>query len=456
MDPDLITEMADEQEDDFDFDEDEIVKLVSVVILCILGIPGNTIILLVYAKKKKRISTDILIIVQAIIDFVASVFAPLVLLKTAYSNLVTDGICVVTELTENGSAFSSLFLMMVISVDRYLLVCRPLRRRVTTRTAVVVSVCCVLVAMVMMLPRTIYTRAVNTDLELEVNCEFPLSHRADVIVSVMFPVTFIITMLITLVLYGRIYMFLRRQAKVHAELVGNGPGRTDVPLPPSSVTPPAYDASTVIATNLDSNETAVEQDPTSIEQKHASERLPGRLENQSLYQPTDNATGGATGNLSAVESNAAAAAAASTATSVTGQPGHNPRKYTTGLSVAKAGSSSAQSGDSKPEAASQNVPLKHPKKRVAHIRGRSTTKMLLCITIYFIITWLPLITITLLQQRVIRNLTTNLMAIIIGAFDTFRSTNHVVNIFVYIYTNVPFRNAARKLFTLEGIKGKLW
>eukprot|EP00057_Strongylocentrotus_purpuratus_P002179 XP_003723993.1 PREDICTED: vasopressin V1a receptor-like [Strongylocentrotus purpuratus] len=446
--------MADEQEDDFDFDEDEIVKLVSVVILCILGIPGNTIILLVYAKKKKRISTDILIIVQAIIDFVASVFAPLVLLKTAYSNLVTDGICVVTELTENGSAFSSLFLMMVISVDRYLLVCRPLGRRVTTRTAVVVSVCCVLVAMAMMLPRTIYTRAVNTDLELEVNCEFPLSHRATVIVSVMFPVTFIITMLITLVLYGRIYMFLRRQAKVHAALVGNGPGGTDVPLPPSSVTPPANDASTIIATQLDSNETAVEQYPTSIEQKHVSERLPGRLENQSLYQPTDNDTGGATSNLSAVESHAAAAA--STATSVTGQPGNVPRKYTAGLSVAKAGASSAQSGDSKPEAASQNAPLKHPKKRVAHIRGRSTTKMLLCITIYFIITWLPLITITLLQQRVIRNLTTNLMAIIIGAFDTFRSTNHVVNIFVYIYTNVPFRKAARKLFTLEGIKGKLW
>ncbi|XP_041483421.1 uncharacterized protein LOC121430208 [Lytechinus variegatus] len=454
--------MSDEQvddfeydDDDFDFDEDEIIKLVSLVITCILGVVGNAVILVVYKKKKKKTSTDVLIVAQAIVDVVASVFAPMVLFKTAYASLVTDGICVVTELTENGSAFSSLFLMMTISVDRYLLVCRPLRRRVTLRMATIASALCVMVAILMMMPRTIYTRAVNSDLELEVNCEFPLSQRATVIVSVLFPVTFFVTMMITLTLYGQIYRFLRRQAKVHAELVANGPAGTGGPAPGASLVPLDQDTANS-KLHQHTNETGIEQDSGS---SHSNPVMEEQLEvpiDKQIDKYKSTVDVGLNQNPMTTQCTSAGVAKGATSATMQTKPGKPRVRFPVARSVASTSQPQSENSQAEVVTEKQDVALNQPRRRVAHIRGRSTTKMLLFITIYFIITWLPLIMITLLQQRVIRNLTTNFMAIVIGAFETFRSTNHVVNIFVYSYTNVPFRKAARKLFTREGLKNKLW
>ncbi|XP_003725365.2 G-protein coupled receptor 1-like [Strongylocentrotus purpuratus] len=97
----------------------------------VLGLPGNAVIIKAYAWKKRKTSTDILIIAQAIVDFVACVFCPVFIIRSAFPGLTTTSLCQAAALVNNATAFASLYLTTAISIDRYMAVCRPLRRRIT-------------------------------------------------------------------------------------------------------------------------------------------------------------------------------------------------------------------------------------------------------------------------------------------------------------------------------------
>eukprot|EP00057_Strongylocentrotus_purpuratus_P029371 XP_011683845.1 PREDICTED: C5a anaphylatoxin chemotactic receptor 1-like [Strongylocentrotus purpuratus] len=110
----------------------------SVAIFCVIfitGLPGNTIILAAYAIKPQKKSTDLLIIIQALVDLIACI--------TPQSEMISGvAICWITLIIRLSTSLSSLFLTFVIAVDRYVTVCRPFGRHLTKTQAVALATLC--------------------------------------------------------------------------------------------------------------------------------------------------------------------------------------------------------------------------------------------------------------------------------------------------------------------------
>ncbi|XP_003725364.1 prolactin-releasing peptide receptor-like [Strongylocentrotus purpuratus] len=89
---------------------------------------------------------------QAIVDFVACLFMPVFIISNGFPKLITTGLCRMLPLTGEAPAFVSLFLTMVISIDRYMAVCHPLRRRMTVRMTIVLVTVFVVVSIAFKIP----------------------------------------------------------------------------------------------------------------------------------------------------------------------------------------------------------------------------------------------------------------------------------------------------------------
>eukprot|EP00057_Strongylocentrotus_purpuratus_P015159 XP_011669633.1 PREDICTED: prolactin-releasing peptide receptor-like [Strongylocentrotus purpuratus] len=116
---------------DFDISNNTIVNLTYYITSLILGLTGNAIILQTYAWKKRKTSTDYLIMGQAVIDFVACSFSLPFIIRSGFPELIKIGLCRFVFYAEEIFALNSLLLTTLISIDRYLAVCHPLRRRMT-------------------------------------------------------------------------------------------------------------------------------------------------------------------------------------------------------------------------------------------------------------------------------------------------------------------------------------
>eukprot|EP00057_Strongylocentrotus_purpuratus_P015160 XP_011669634.1 PREDICTED: prolactin-releasing peptide receptor-like [Strongylocentrotus purpuratus] len=190
-----------------------VTSLTFYIMVLISGIPGNAIILQTYAWKKRKSSTDVLIMAQGTVDFIACSFTPACIVESGAPDLITTTLCQMKFSVEEVTALTSLFLTTLISVERYLAVCHPLRRRVTVRRWTGVVIVFVALATAFSIRFAMFSEVCS--LHETTVCQQPTSLGYSLSKTAFFLVSFTTTT----ILYALIYAFLRKRAKIHADLV---------------------------------------------------------------------------------------------------------------------------------------------------------------------------------------------------------------------------------------------
>eukprot|EP00057_Strongylocentrotus_purpuratus_P001671 XP_001200653.2 PREDICTED: uncharacterized protein LOC764372 [Strongylocentrotus purpuratus] len=391
----------------------------------VLGLPGNAVIMKAYAWKKRKTSTDILIMAQAIVDFVACVFSPAFIIRSAFPELTTENLCKAASLAENATAFASLYLTTAISIDRYMAVCRPLRRRMTVRMSIFIAILCTVVSTVSNIPAAVFTEARHFRRLGRSLCFVYGSYVFGSTISSL--VLFAVSLMTNTVLYALIYVSLRRRAKIHADLTGKHP----VVATSTISTRNARDYSGglqdssprenhMIAAEAKTEDRTSTFGVTSIENKVKTDEVLLHSE-----------TAGCSSNITLSSSprrrsrpSGSHVTCAVTETSRENQPSNT--------SQGKILSSPASSTKMKAFERQGTKRIQKLKNNKESDYGRKTTRMLLIITIFFFVTWTPKVIVPIIPRKaVLRASRIPGYLTVIQIFYALRLLNHIVNFFVY-------------------------
>ncbi|OWF39389.1 cholecystokinin receptor type A-like [Mizuhopecten yessoensis] len=144
-----------------DFNHDEMMERLGAIIvvgfLSIVGIIGNIHVLYIYGTKFKRTNQRIFILFLGYLDlFMCLVGMPFVISELLLPLKFTSGIaCKVLRCTNYFTGGSSAFLLVVIAVERYRKICRPLESQMTIKGAKVTSFLALLLALLLSWPAAI-------------------------------------------------------------------------------------------------------------------------------------------------------------------------------------------------------------------------------------------------------------------------------------------------------------
>jgi len=96
--------------------------------MCLIGTAGNSLVLYVFGRRKDRLVSTFFILTLAAIDLTTCI---LVIPYTIYMEYVgywvySDALCKVYQFLVTSNVPLSAMIMVVIAVDRYFAICRPL------------------------------------------------------------------------------------------------------------------------------------------------------------------------------------------------------------------------------------------------------------------------------------------------------------------------------------------
>ena len=135
---------------------DDILSIIYNSFLFLIGIPGNALIIGVYAVKKNNSSARIFIIGLAINDLILCLIRPLHVFDnlTMFVNLEDSSnlYCKVRNQFELLFLFTSVFITACIAIDRYYAVSRPFDRVISPQKAIFALVICVVLAILVLIP----------------------------------------------------------------------------------------------------------------------------------------------------------------------------------------------------------------------------------------------------------------------------------------------------------------
>ncbi|XP_054768406.1 cholecystokinin receptor type A-like [Lytechinus pictus] len=375
----------------------------------IFGIPGNVLIVLVYIRKKRKVSTDILIIAQGIIDLVASLLASVNILKSISDRFTIKAICRITLFGNNSLAFSSLFLTAAIALDRFFFVCRPYGKRTSNNRALCLAVACWVLGSSLTCTKLIYVEAVPSISGQKTCLVIDTLQIFDKLEAWLKTSGFVLALVVSSVMYGKIYHTIRHQAKIHAQLVGGVSKK---------VTTPKIAFRTqeeLIQTETDACHSTLEQsmvasgEPSDKQEAITMERCPQSSKTSFLQ--------------------------------VNGRAKERDPMTPNSLSSAFDGQATSQvtftnsHSNSIPVNSRQNSHLK------LSDRGENrTTKMLMAVTAILLASWLPPIVFFHLRDSTLdiieRSVTAGTLVFIGMGLP---GINHIINYFVYTFMNKRFR-----------------
>ncbi|XP_038076468.1 octopamine receptor-like [Patiria miniata] len=195
-------------------------------IVTIIGIPGNILVLLVYANKTKRTGTRVFILGLAAVDlFICALSGYRFYLWIHEDSFSSDFICRFFSWIGLASELSSAFVTTAVAVDRYLAICRPHLGWMTHKRAQIVCFTGVVASTVLTLPAVLVYTA-STDTQGHKSCEITGSDvdRYWVYIALFVMATaFIIMMITSLAMYMLIYREVRKRLKVRPSIIQVAP-----------------------------------------------------------------------------------------------------------------------------------------------------------------------------------------------------------------------------------------
>eukprot|EP00057_Strongylocentrotus_purpuratus_P003133 XP_003725989.1 PREDICTED: gastrin/cholecystokinin type B receptor-like [Strongylocentrotus purpuratus] len=185
----------------------------------VLGIPGNGLIIIVYLKKHRKTGTDVFILGLAIVDFIVCVSFPLKIYSYLASQFTNHVLCKLMHFFVFWNTYLGVFLTAVITVDRYIAVCRPMKRRVSPKQAIIIGSCLALLAAFTAIPSVAMTgiRSYGPVSRCTYYTEDVVYAR---VISYLNDTLFYSCLTVITVLYILIWSAVRRQARVRVLKLG--------------------------------------------------------------------------------------------------------------------------------------------------------------------------------------------------------------------------------------------
>lgn len=120
------------------------IELVYLVFILVIGIPGNSLVVLVQMQNKEKTSTDYYVMFMAGFDLLCSSVNTSLRIFTntraIWIKLVSSFVCTIRSFFVYTTTMSSVFLLAAIAIDRYIKTCRPLTTFYNTKKAEIVCV----------------------------------------------------------------------------------------------------------------------------------------------------------------------------------------------------------------------------------------------------------------------------------------------------------------------------
>ncbi|XP_033753362.1 tyramine receptor 1-like [Pecten maximus] len=124
--------------------------VIYLVVLMVIGIPGNLLVLVVYSRSFSRTTHRTFILVLAAVDFgVCVVSLPFEIIEMRFQYTFYNVIaCKLFRANNNFLSLGSIFTIFCMSIDRYRRVCRPLRQQMTPRVSLFYCLGALIVALI--------------------------------------------------------------------------------------------------------------------------------------------------------------------------------------------------------------------------------------------------------------------------------------------------------------------
>nr|XP_054763476.1 kappa-type opioid receptor-like [Lytechinus pictus] len=189
-------------------------------VLMVLGIPGNGLIIIVYCKKQRKTGTDAFILGLAIVDFIVCLSFPLKIYSYLTLQFTSDVLCKIMHFIVFWNTYLGEFLTAAITVDRYIAVCKPLKRRVSPKQAIIIISTFSILAAFCAIPSVTksgiqkYGPAVS-------KCSYSYDNISFAqIISYCNDTLFYSCLVLITILYTLIWISVRHQARVRVEKLG--------------------------------------------------------------------------------------------------------------------------------------------------------------------------------------------------------------------------------------------
>lgn len=195
------------------------------LVLMIIGIVGNLLVIIIYKRKFKRSSARVYIICLAVADLaVCIVGIPYHVLDLTFLLTYTDqNVCKVLSFLIGACTLSSVFILLVVGLDRYLKVCRPLKKQIVDfgdRKACLIAV---LIAVVVSIPHGVIYG--NSSVKRDsfnvtgVECFIDDQYQGSAVGYLGFNMlVFILSVIFLIIIYGLIGRKIYQQDKLSGEI----------------------------------------------------------------------------------------------------------------------------------------------------------------------------------------------------------------------------------------------
>lgn len=192
--------------------------IVFLLLVFVVGVPGNLVTLIVYLRRARKSSTYVFISFMAISDLLVCLFVPFLIwfMVQLDGNKPNPYLCKCSYFILSSCLTLSFMSSAAVGFDRYVAVCRPLRKRLSVRTSLLISGFCTIFTVVMAVPSFALTKTVDingTVICRTIDTGYLASFR-----KITFALTVVSTVMLTLVCYTLVWKYIRRHRKVRNTL----------------------------------------------------------------------------------------------------------------------------------------------------------------------------------------------------------------------------------------------
>ncbi|KAJ8033483.1 D(2) dopamine receptor A [Holothuria leucospilota] len=194
---------------------DNLAVSIFLAIISVVGVPGNVLVLKVYCRKARKLSTYVFISFMAVSDLFLCVLTPL---HTAFI-LVTDPgkkqvLCSIEYFISASCRILSFLTSAVVAFDRYVAVCWPHTKRLSVPTSLILSMTCAVCTVVLSTP-AFFVVSISLDEYDFISCKSRLdTHPFLSIVHIIVSSTVFTSAVGTVMCYTLVWRSIRNQRKV--------------------------------------------------------------------------------------------------------------------------------------------------------------------------------------------------------------------------------------------------